>query len=77
MADKDTEVRKNDGGGTNSEAPFSQTHDCPRLQPVSNNLASTDYLYYQSTFLAGNKITDLQLASKPCSSTKTNVEPNY
>ena len=42
VADKDTEVRKNDGGGINSEVPFSQNQDRPRLQPVSNNLASTD-----------------------------------
>ena len=33
------------------------------------------YLHYQSTLLAGNKITDIYLFSKPCSSTKTNVEP--
>ena len=33
------------------------------------------YLYYQSTLLAGNKITDIYLFSKPCSSTKINVEP--
>ena len=33
------------------------------------------YLYNQSTLLAGNKITDICLFSKPCFSNKTNVEP--